>query len=192
MASFSEWIGAAWQHVRKNPSTVLKTIICGPLKIVELVKTARPGLSAASKGSRALIPLTLTISAFCVLAAENKIEELANQVCSLALGSAGAAIGGAIGGLGGPIGMVIGAIVGGIAGGVLGEYGWGEFRKWLFTEGEDGVRPIDKIADKLKAATDKLRILTEVSSIIIHGHKAVFGALLKNWRGMGGLGEGSG
>ncbi|PWW75499.1 hypothetical protein C7212DRAFT_197902, partial [Tuber magnatum] len=156
------------------------------------VNASKPALGVASRGSRALLPLSLAISGLCVLAAENKMEELGRQVCALALGSAGAAIGGAIGVLGGPIGMVLGATLGGIAGGLLGDCGFSKFRDWLFTKGEDGVSPIDRIADKLKAATDKLRIAVEISSIIVRGHTEVLGVLLGKFRGMGGLGSGPG
>ncbi|KAG0132030.1 hypothetical protein HOY82DRAFT_484297 [Tuber indicum] len=170
--------------------STLRVVTCVPLK--NQVKAADPVLGPASKGSRALIPLSLTISALCVLAADNKMDELAKQICSVALGSAGAAIGSAIGILGGPVGMVVGAALGGIAGGLLGDFGYAKFKEWLFTEGEDGVRPIDRIADKLRAATDMLRVVAEISSIIMRGRTEVFKALLEKWRRMGGLGGGRG
>ena len=39
--------------------------------------------------------------------------------------------------------MIAGAVLGGIVGGAL---GWiAKLKEWLFTEGEDGARPIDRI-----------------------------------------------
>jgi len=94
----------------------------------------------------------------------------------MALGTTGAAIGGAIGGLGGPIGMVVGAALGGIVGGILGDLGYAEFKQWLFTEGEDRFRPIDRVAGKLRAATDILRAAAEVEAVIASGRREVFSA----------------
>jgi len=130
----------------------------------------------ASRSPNALLPRNPAVSILRVLAAENKIDELANQICCMALGTTGAAIGGAIGGLGGPIGMVVGAALGGIVGGILGDLGYAEFKQWLFTEGEDRFRPIDRVAGKLRAATDILRAAAEVEAVIASGRREVFSA----------------
>ncbi|KAG0634193.1 hypothetical protein HOY80DRAFT_544145 [Tuber brumale] len=182
--------------------SALRAVTCAPILIMDIIKAAKSALGPASRssraleptirGSRALIPLSLAISALCVLAAENKIDELAKQTCIVAFGSACSAIGSAIGVLGGPVGMIVGAAIGGAAGGLLGEFGYSMFKKWLFAKGEDGVRPIDRIADKLKAATDMLRVMMEISSIIARGQTEVFKVLLEKWRGMGGLEGGRG
>ncbi|RPA96495.1 hypothetical protein L873DRAFT_1845412 [Choiromyces venosus 120613-1] len=107
---------------------------------------AKPGLIIASRAPRSVIPIALPVSALTILAAENRLDELGNQVCSLGLGTAGLAIGGAIGVVGGLIGVIIGRM--------LGEQGYEKFKRWLFTEDEDGVRPIDKIANTPSQATD--------------------------------------
>ena len=120
------------------------------------------------------------------------MDQFANEVCSLALGGAGAAIGTLIGALGGPLGMAIGAGIGGGVGGLVGDWAHGKIKEWLFTEGNDGVRPIDRIADKFRAATDILKVVAEVLKIIMHGQAGVLGKLIESWRRMGGLGGGSG
>jgi len=88
--------------------------------------------------------------------------------------------------------MIFCAGVGSVLGGVLGDWVHGKIKEWLFTEGKDGVRPIDKIADKFRAATDILRVVAEVIPIIMRGQGEVFAALLENWRKVGGLGSGPG
>ncbi|KAG0634194.1 hypothetical protein HOY80DRAFT_1005373 [Tuber brumale] len=144
-------------------------------------------VGAASRGPNALLPQNPAMSILRVLAAENKIDELANQICRMALGTTGAAIGGTIGRLGGPVGMIIGAALGGIVGGMLGDLGYAEFKRWLFTEGEDGVRPIDRVAGKLRAATDILRAAAEVEAVIASGQREVFSANGRNGRGFRGI-----
>jgi phage tail tape-measure protein len=135
----------------------------------------------------------MTLSAIQILLAENKMDQFANEVCSLALGAAGAAIGTSIGVFGGPLGMIIGAGIGGVLGGLMGDWAHGKIKEWLFTEGEDGVRPIDRIADKFRAATNILNAVAEVLKMIMRGQADVLGALLEHWRRRGGgLGGGSG
>ena len=70
---------------------------------------------------------------------------------------------------------------------------YGKVKEWLFTpQREDGVRPIDKIAEKFREATDTLRVVAEVIAIIMRGQAESFGALLEHWRRVGGLGSGPG
>jgi len=120
------------------------------------------------------------------------MDKFANEVCALTLGVAGAAIGSVIGAPAGPPGMIIGAGVGGVSGGLLGDWVYGEVKEWLFREGEDGVRPIDRIAEKFRAATDTLKVVAEVIAMIMHGQAESFAALLEHWRRTGGLGSGPG
>ena len=120
------------------------------------------------------------------------MDQFANEVCTLALGAAGAAIGSAIGAFGGLPGVIIGSGVGSILGGLLGDWVHSKIKEWLFTEGEDGVRPIDRIADKFRAATNTLKVVSEVIAIIMRGQGEVLAALLENWRRVGGLGSGPG
>jgi len=119
------------------------------------------------------------------------MDQFANEVCSLALGAAGAAIGSSIGILGGPLGMIIGAGIGGILGGLMGDWAHGKIKEWLFTEGKDGVRPIDRIADKFRAATDILKVVAEVLKMLMRGQADILLALLEHGRRRGGLGGGS-
>ncbi|PUU78231.1 hypothetical protein B9Z19DRAFT_1065251 [Tuber borchii] len=169
------------QNSPVNPIWALKASVkaAGPLRVV-------------SRSSRAIVPVTLTLSAIQILLAENKMDQFANEVCTLALGAAGAAIGSSIGVVGGLPGMIIGAGVGSFLGGILGDWVHGKIKEWLFTEGKDGVRPIDKIADKFRAATDTLRVVSEVIAIVMRGQAEVFAALLQHWRRTGGLGGGPG
>jgi len=120
------------------------------------------------------------------------MDQLANVVCSLALQAAGAAIGSSIGVLCGLPGMVIGAGIGGVLGWYMGNWAHGKIKDWLFTEGKDGVRPIDRIADKFRAATDILKVVAEVLKIIMRGQAEVLGELLDHWQRVGGLRGGSG
>jgi len=179
------------QNFPMDPISVLKTTICSPIFIENIVKATGP-LKVVSRSSNALIPVTLTLSTIQILLAENKMDKFANEVCSLTLGVAGAAIGSVIGAPAGPPGMIIGAGVGGVSGGLLGDWVYGEVKEWLFTEGEDGVRPIDRIAEKFRAATDTLKVVAEVIAMIMHGQAESFAALLEHWRGVGGLGSGPG
>jgi len=119
------------------------------------------------------------------------MDQFANEVCSLALGAAGAAIGSSIGILGGPLGMIIGAGVGGILGGLMGDWAHGKIKDWLFTKGKDGVRPIDRIADKFRAATNILNAVAEVLKMLMRGQADILLALLEHGRRRGGLGGGS-
>ena len=86
--------------------------------------------------------------------------------------------------------MIIGSGVGSFLGGLMGKWMHGKIKKWLFTKGKDGVRPIDRIADKFRAATDTLRVVSEVITIIMRGQAEVFTALLDHWRKVGGLESG--
>lgn len=88
--------------------------------------------------------------------------------------------------------MIIGAGVGSFLGGLMGDWVHGKIKEWLFTEGKDGVRPIDKIADKFRAATNILKVVSEVIAMIMRGQAEVLAALLEHRRGMGGLGSGPG
>ncbi|RPA96493.1 hypothetical protein L873DRAFT_1772971 [Choiromyces venosus 120613-1] len=183
------------RNITKGSLEGVKAAALLPIAIRTIVKEATPALKGASRASRAILPITLTISALTILAAENRLDELANQVCSLGLGTAGAAIGSVIGAAGGPIGMIIGAGLGGFIGGWLGEWGYKKFKTWFFTEDEDGVRPIDRIANALKQATDKLKALTQISAIIIKGQNDALRAMLLmrgQRRGGEGLGMGGG
>ena len=70
---------------------------------------------------------------------------------------------------------------------------YGKVKVWLFTpQGEDGVRPIDRIAEKFREATDTLRVVAEVITIIMRGQAEAFAALLEHWRRVGELGLGRG
>ena len=70
---------------------------------------------------------------------------------------------------------------------------YGKTKVWLLTpQGEDGVRPIDRIAEKFREATDTLRIAAEVITIIMRGQAEAFTALLEHWRRVGELGSGPG
>ena len=194
------------QNSPVDPIWALKAAICSPIFIRNIaspsfppsppptlltiqVKVAGP-LKVVSRSSQALVPVTLTLSAIKILLAENKMDQFANEVCSLALGAAGAVIGSAIGVFGGLPGMVICAGAGSVLGGLLGDWVHGKIKVWLFTEGKDGVRPIDRIADKFRAATDTLRVVSEVIAIIMRGQAEVFTALLEHWRKVGGLESG--
>ena len=86
--------------------------------------------------------------------------------------------------------MIIGSGAGSILGGLIGKWVHGRIKEWLFTEGKDGVRPIDRIAEKFRAATDTLRVASEVITIIMRGQAEVFTALLEHWRKVGGLESG--
>ncbi|KAG0132027.1 hypothetical protein HOY82DRAFT_606992 [Tuber indicum] len=77
------------------------------------------------------------MSALHVLTAENKLAELANQICCTAPGTTGAVIGSTI-------------------------------------VGEDGVRPIDRIADRLRTETDTPRAVAEVEAVVAPGQREVF------------------
>jgi len=120
------------------------------------------------------------------------MDEFANVVCSLTLGAIGAAIGSSIGVFGGLPGMIFCSGVGAFLGGQMGELVHDKIKEWLFTKGEDGVRPIDRIADKFRAATDILKVVAEVLKIIMRGQAEVLGELLEHWRRVGGLRGGSG
>ena len=61
----------------------------------------------------------------------------------------------------------------------------------IHPQGEDGVRPIDRIAEKFRA-TDILRVVAEVIAINIRGQAEAFTALLEHWRRVGKLKLGSG
>jgi len=88
--------------------------------------------------------------------------------------------------------MIIGAGVGGALGGLMGDWVHGKIKDWLFTKGKDGVRPIDRIADRFRAATDILKVVAEVLKIIMNGQAEVLRALIEHWRRVGGLGGGPG
>jgi len=53
--------------------------------------------------------------------------------------------------------------------------------------GEDGVRPIDRIAGRLRTGTDTLRAraVAEVEAVIASGQREVFSAPLRNGRRLG-------
>ncbi|RPA96490.1 hypothetical protein L873DRAFT_1230902 [Choiromyces venosus 120613-1] len=104
--------------------------------------------------SGALPFVSIAISAICVAVAEDKLDELATQICSLIFGLSGAAIGSWIGTLGGPVGMLIGGMVGGIVAGFLGEWAYRWLKKLLLEKGVDGVSPIDRIADAVREKVD--------------------------------------
>ncbi|CUS11676.1 unnamed protein product [Tuber aestivum] len=135
---------------RKHPGMFTKAlkVVTGLIFFVRgLAKAAGP-LRLAGTVSRGFLPLSIATSILSVLIAEDKIDELAKEVCSLALGFAGSVIGGAVGGLCSPIGAYVGFWVGGAIGGLLGWWVYARL-KGLFTEGMDGVRPIDRIVDRL-------------------------------------------
>ena len=70
---------------------------------------------------------------------------------------------------------------------------YGKVKERVFTpQGEDGVRPIDRIAEKFREATDTLRVVAEVITIIMRGQAEAFAALLEHWRRVGELGLGRG